>query len=701
MPRFRAPSVPPEPDSGPPSLETVRRLAAEALAPAHFFVGSGFGLELEHRAAEEMFWEIFHGRLLDRPQTTRRQTFEAWNLYLLTEEGRTAEPLVSLKLDAAAGQLHVTRGLECYVWEPFDRGDNVILSRETRKWCRELVGTIQLAKFGTADDLRDEFLCRIFQAVVGTSRLPLTSSEAPLPQFSLGRVAYFNRPGIGLAEAAAGPVRSYRGLLENMLRPELAWTERAKLLETVLHNVPAEELAETADRFMARWRTLDRKMRDMRMPHPALLGTWRRAVAKGGQATQALEREVITALFRTLFNEVSLSPWTDLVDKTLAFLCALEQEHYLTTADVADFLGHLLRQAARHLTAYDLVTFHHFGANYPDALLVDAVLKDLLARAEREPSLFLDVAGDGEGERKQKRLRRRALRQGWLVRRRYEGHPVPDAPTSQGENVRVLPPPHRRVPEEQIFYPHKRTRRLFAGDALDRHLDEHAGQALRQAARDLHHPRELRELGMALFLDRPLDAGKNPVEPDQTPLLSYLAFSRSLARQRLEQSAQDPRLLPDRAEHETLRRALENDLKVTGLPVSEVGASPRAGSVSLADARKASEDFLFLRITSQSVDALFRLYSFGPLLQRFSLWDLEWGTPLLIVRTPPAGLAIYDQRLHRRVELTFDPSLGYRSRGGVEYPVSPLRVSRVWEEEGDELRERDLSAAPVLLQVMA
>ena len=60
-----------------------------------------------------------------------------------------------------------------------------------------------------------------------------------------------------------------------------------------------------------------------------------------------------------------------------------------------DFLGWLLRQIGRHLTAYDLVTFHHRGANYPDALVLDAVLKAYLARIEREPELFLD-GGDAE-----------------------------------------------------------------------------------------------------------------------------------------------------------------------------------------------------------------------------------------------------------------------------------------------------------------
>ena len=65
-----------------------------------------------------------------------------------------------------------------------------------------------------------------------------------------------------------------------------------------------------------------------------------------------------------------------------------------------DFLGWLLRQLGRHLTAYDLVVFHHRGANYPDALVLDAVLKAYLIRIERRPELFLDDTRDDETARK-------------------------------------------------------------------------------------------------------------------------------------------------------------------------------------------------------------------------------------------------------------------------------------------------------------
>src|SRR3954464_39383 len=96
-------------------------------------------------------------------------------------------------------------------------------------------------------------------------------------------------------------------------------------------------------------------------------------------------------------------------------------------AERVDFLAHLLRQLGRHLSAYDLVTFHHRGANYPDALLLDAVWHDFVGAIERQPSLLT--------EGPEARLRRRALRTGWLLQGQYASHPVPDTPTSPGDNL--------------------------------------------------------------------------------------------------------------------------------------------------------------------------------------------------------------------------------------------------------------------------
>src|SRR5262249_3736669 len=305
----------------------------------------------------------------------------------------------------------------------------------------------------------------------------------------------------------------------------------------------------------------------------------------------------------------------------------------------------------------------------PDALLLDAAMKALLDRAERHPEVF--VTGSGPG-------RRAALRLGWLLRRSYEGHPVPDAPTSPGENLRVLPPPHVRVPEEQILQPSKRTRRLFAGDPLTNPLGPRGEEILRQSLRDLRDPQQLVELGLALFLDRPLGIGKAPGEPDQTILLSHLAFSRSIALRRLNYLTETLGLIPDAAERDALQKALER-LPVSGVPLSAVGGRPRPGAVSAVDARQVADDFVFLFTSPPPARDFFRQYEFGPLFSRFRLDDIASGRPMLILPLAEGRLVVHDKAMRRRFELLPDASQGYESRAGNEYLTAGLEVLRVWE----------------------
>jgi hypothetical protein len=661
MPRFRARS--PRANRDPINTESVRELIAEMFRPAHLFAAAELLLEWEHVASEELAWEIFQGRLLDAAHTRERHSFEAWNVYQTTaREERASEPLLSLKLDVEARRLYVVRGLDSYVWEGYDAGGNVYMSRERRKWVRELVGTIHLDRFADVDELTDELACQLFQAVVGSSRLPLSSVETPLPAFSFGWLFYCYRPA---APQATGPLRTWRELIADMLAPSLNRREQAHLLETFLHDVPSVEMTEATGAFVARWSELDRSSGDL----PALL--------------------------RTLFNEVSLSPYTDLVEKTLTFLHALEDGGHFQTDQVVDFLSYLLRHIGRHLTAYDLIVFHHRGANYPDALLLDAVLKEYLACIERRPLLFFDATGDGESARRQKRLRRRALRQGWLLRRRYEGHPVPDLPTSPGENMRVLPPSHPRVPEEQIAQPARRSRRLHDGDPLNRRLGPQTTKLLRQSLLDLEHADEWRELGLAIFLDRPLGVGKAASEPDGILLLSAEAFSVSIARERLYALARDLGLQPADEEVQCLLAHSE----VRGLPLDAIGGAVRPGIVSLVDARRASADFVFLRSTPSCVRTFLTQYDFTPLTRRFRVEDMLDGSDVLIARSAVGmGIVLYDSRLRPRIELEVANDGGYEIRAGHEYSLEGLRVMHVWETTHSEgLQAYDLRNEPMRL----
>ncbi|HKI33751.1 MAG TPA: hypothetical protein VKA46_18000 [Gemmataceae bacterium] len=657
----------------PPSPDDVRRIVAEAVRPSRFFVGGSLRLEWDHVPAEDVSWEVFRGRLLDPAHTRERRTFEAWNVYLLDDGGRSSEPLLAVKLDAPAGLIHVVRAIHSYAWEAYDAGGNVILSRETKKWVRELVGTIDLADFSDADDLRDEIVCRLFQAVVGTNRLPLTSLEAPLPAFTFGELAYFHGP-----VAETEPMRSYGDLVERA-RPE-GRREIAKFLETMVHAMPPEELPVACKLFEQLSRGI---------------GTY---------------PNLVFTCLRVLFNDVALSPFTDMPEKalTLARRLAHHFGYEEDVADYADLLSHLLRQIGRHLTAYDLVRFHHAGANYPDALLLDVVLRFDFDLIEQRPALFLGAPADDERTRNAKRLRRRGLRQAWLIRQRYRGYLVPDAPTSPGENARVLPAPHARVPEEQILNAHRRTKPLFLEEIHGSHFGDTARAILRQSILDLRHPNELRELGMALYLDRPLGVWKAPGEPDQTPMLAYEAFSRSIAAQRLLLLGKDKDLLPDK-ELPALREALQA-LPVSGVPVADLASIQRPGVVSLADAGKAAQDFIFLRTTGgSSTRDFFWLFDFLGLAKRFEMMGLlgipGWlPTPALILgRLAPDGevvLMVHEAgTLRKRLELSANPRDGYVIRAAVEYPRKGLRVRRVWEETGaGELRERDLSAEDLFVR---
>ena len=134
------------------SLEEVRRIAGEVVAPRRFFSRGSLTLGWSHVPAEEVVWEIFQGRLLDFAHSRERRCFESWNVHSLPD-GDPAVPLLSIKRDGAEARLHVVRGVESYVWEGYNAGGNVYESRERRKWVRELIATLDLAAFSDLFEL--------------------------------------------------------------------------------------------------------------------------------------------------------------------------------------------------------------------------------------------------------------------------------------------------------------------------------------------------------------------------------------------------------------------------------------------------------------------------------------------------------------------------------------------------------------------
>jgi hypothetical protein len=650
-------------------FEEVREIIDLVLRPGHFFVARSAELQWQHLAREEISWEVFRGRLLDSAQTRLRQVFDSWNVFWVDEAGPSAEPILSVKLDQEHRQLHIVRSIYCYAWEGYDSGNQVFLSREVRKWIRELVGTIDLHRFTNLDDLQDELMCVLFHAVVGSSRLPLTSVEAPLPAFSLGQLAYVHQPAVAADRSPSSPMRSFRDVIQKGVHEWLSALELTKLLETVLRQVAPEDIGAAEELFDAHWSRLGqgRKGRDL------------------------------TNLYSLLFNEVALSPYTRFVESALAFLRAGVSRQHLSVEAYADFLSFLLRQVARHLTAYDLITFHHRGANYPDALLLDTALKAYLELIERTPELFTPGEYQAPEHRRQVLLRRRALRQAWMLRRFYEGLPVPDAPTSPGEAMRVLPPPHPRVPEEQILVPARRTRRLFE-DLSPLELGERGRESLGRSLGDLQYPEELQELGTALFLDRPLSPTRSPGEPDQTLLVSYETFSASVALARLEFLGNLHDSPAAAADFERFRQILRDSPPVAGLALRSSNQPLRPGAVSLDDALRVAEDFRLRKASRQAMDEFVSQFDFTPLTPYFGASGPSGKRSWLIVRAvsvgrgPEGRLLLYDADFQPRLELEVDASLGYDSRVGREYPIAGLRVIRAWEATSTgELQERDLA----------
>jgi hypothetical protein len=579
-------------DSHPLTPGDLSRVCREVIDASNFVVSPQSRLSWSH-CYEEPFWELFLGQALGRAQTRERRRFESW--WVSIENGDPEEPLLALRWDHAASEIHVTRSIECRVREGYESQPGVFDSRTVTRWVRELIGTVDWHSRGTVGRLRDELQGLLFQAVVGVSRLPITSLESPLPAFTLGQLMYSFR-----ALNSSFRARAQLPLADSTL-PIL---ERAKSLEFALRT--SEDVAGLAAALVFANPKID---------------DW------------------LALLFRA-FNAASLSPYTKFVPRAMNLLRQLTNTNLAVRAD---FVARLVMLLDRHLCAYDLVKFHHRGANYPDALLLDELWQALLEIASMQPELFAEPG-----------LRRRAVRHALLLRLDYAGYPVPDWPTSIGENARIMAQPFRELPEEQIHAPTRRTRKLF-DSALP--PDHWAWETLG----DLADPHEIRELGTALFLNRPLGIGKLPGEPDRTPLLSHVLVSQSIAERRLAIANRRPG-----GSHLPARWAESID----GLPLADCGSPPKLGVVSLHDAMLTADDWIVLRTTRSSFrdwDSAFVWSDLG--IQPSRDWRL-----LL-----PEGndLIAYDDSLNPAARITIELSAGYRLQGGVEVPVAGLIIEPI------------------------
>jgi hypothetical protein len=483
----------------------------------------------------------------------------------------------------------------------------VFETRATSKWVRELVGTARIADLKTAGRLRDELSGLLLQAVIGVSRLPLTSLESPLPAFTLGHLAYcFDEQS-----TRQGPETDSIGWCSRLADCSLSPLERAKLLESALRSVTISEVPALGARFLEI------------EPNVAI---W------------------IALLFEA-FNGISLSPYTCFVQNALTLLRQLTEHDF---GGRARFLSRLILHIDRHLVAYDLIKFHQRGANYPDALLLDELWADLLPLVRAQPELLTQSTC------------RRAIRHALFLRIEYAGHPVPDYPTSVGENARVMPEPFAAVADEQIHAVQRRKRRLFTDPLPDDEL-------LWKTFNDLDGSSELVELGTALFLDRPFGGGKQPGEPDRTPLISHRLFSPSVAERRLNALRRQAHAVGGNERIERWINELRL-LRVDGVALSHGGSPPRPGVVSLHDASMTADDWIALRTTRSSLRELQRAFDWATQNIRP---ERDWRLLL------PAGQdhVALDEQFNEIARIAPDYAAGYVCRGGVETPIAGLRLA--------------------------
>jgi hypothetical protein len=625
-----------------PSIET---LIGRALAPGHFYVAPGHCLLFPAPQEETIRWEVFRGQLLDARHTRAQETFRTFHVQL-AGDAAAPEPLLSLRVSPFSSQgaceLHVTRWLHCRVWEAVDE-NGAIASQERERWIEELVGTIQLSETQAAHDQDKEIEQLLLHAFVGLSRLPLHSIEAPLPIFSLGRASYF-----ASLPAGESPVTNPLDLLATAAgQSPMLEAEFSRRLEFFLRTATSVEL-ESGARAMAR------KLADAELSQPEFL-----------------------KLLRRVFNDTSLTPFTEFVDNAIRFVGLIFESGLLSAGAFADLLLGLVRQTVYHLTAYDLGTFHHQGANYPDALFLDALLRWTLPLLVTHPKLLSD--GDNESDilSAQDRRRRRALLLGWWMHRLLDGLPVPDFPTSPGENRRILPAPHGIVPEEQFTHPTRRNRRLFEGQGID--WEQHK-PVLEVALAEIGSHAFLLELGTALYLDRSLGSSRPAATLDLTPLLSYRLFSRNVARSRLGQIGRLECSLTHRADWPETLEALEK-MPVQGIPVPPPAGPGR--NIRLQDCWRSADDYLILAATAETVRQLRSHFRWERCPEPLRTWHEHKLLPVPMpgsVPGQPTKLLFFDD--HQRViaECEVLDGEGFPRLGALELPVPGLITSQDGEK---------------------
>src|SRR5262249_5164251 len=144
-----------------------------------------------------------------------------------------------------------------------------------------------------------------------TIRLPLTSVEAPLPAFSLGKLAYFYRK----EKDRSVPMRGWRELLEQALGEEQNRLEKVKVLEFLLRTVPGDALAGAGQMWLDGLMSIERAKAFKQMSGSECgfaNDYWKECYEKLENDPERVERESATWQILSMFNEAALTPYTNL-----------------------------------------------------------------------------------------------------------------------------------------------------------------------------------------------------------------------------------------------------------------------------------------------------------------------------------------------------------------------------------------------------
>ena len=148
--------------------------------PGNFCVGRSLRCAWQFETTQAIPWETFRGRLVEDRRAPPRP-FLAWNLLPVVDgPGRRRSADLRPRRRTARS---TSRGYLIYAHE----ADASLETLEVQRWTRELVGNDLRSAITTRTSLLAEIRTLIRHAVVGTSRLPLTSVEAPHPAFTLGQ----------------------------------------------------------------------------------------------------------------------------------------------------------------------------------------------------------------------------------------------------------------------------------------------------------------------------------------------------------------------------------------------------------------------------------------------------------------------------------------------------------------------------------